>query len=153
MHCVNSSIFYSKFLTAPWLSQQNKIRLLEWKGRLDLCMYASRRSPQTLMDEIKDYQPKMPSTSGADPWEGIFKRLADFKDDGHAVKLGRAIAHGQEVCKKYEGKDGFRVTRDMWLNLGHMVIDSVEDSGKTWVRSAGFDEAWEDYQNRPKSAM
>jgi len=32
---------------------------------------------------------------------------------------------------------------DMWDQLGHMAIDSVEAGGPNWVRSAGFKEAWE----------
>jgi hypothetical protein len=38
----------------------------------------------------------------------------------------------------------------MWLKIGNMVIDSVEDDGTNWVRSAGFDEAWKDYKDRPR---
>ena len=61
MHCVNSSIFFSAFLAAPWLSTANKARLLEWKGRNDLAMYASRHCPDLLLDEITDYKPKQPT--------------------------------------------------------------------------------------------
>ena len=43
MHCVNCSIFFPTFSKASWITAENKARLLEWKGRLDLCMYPSRR--------------------------------------------------------------------------------------------------------------
>jgi len=162
MHCVNCSIFFPTFNAQPWLSQANKIRLLEWKGYLDLVMYASRRSPAPLLDEIANYAPKKPSTKnspseaaagGQTSWPGIFQRLFEYGDDGHAVKLGRAVAHGQAFCEKYEkdGEEWCVVKGDMWEKIGHMVIDSVEDKGATWVRSAGFKEAWEEYGDRDVS--
>ncbi|KAI9747916.1 MAG: hypothetical protein M1835_001941 [Candelina submexicana] len=150
MHCVNSSIFFSVFLKQDWISQKNKTRLLEWKGRTDLVMYASRRSPKPLLDEIINYKPKEPSNEGGDPWGSIFCRVGKHEDDGHASKLVRALAHGEEVCRPYEDREAFRIKNQMWLQLGHMAIDSVEDTGDTWVRSAGFDQAWEKYEDRPR---
>lgn len=74
-------------------------------------------------------------------------RVCEFTDDGHSAKLIRALAHGQRICAPYEGKEGFRVKHDDWLRMGHMAIDSVENSERlgtrTWVRSAGFERAWE----------
>jgi hypothetical protein len=115
MHCANSSIFFSTFINLPWLSTHNKVRLLEWKGRLDLAMYASRRSPGILMDEITNYKPKNPSG-----WDSVFERVTNHIDDGHSAKLVRAIAHGEQACKKYEGSEAFPIKGDMWLQLGHM---------------------------------
>lgn len=138
MHCVNSSIFYSSFLKQNWLSDANKVRLLEWKVWNDLAMYASRKSPELHLDEIKNYKPKQPSG-----WDKVIERVRALEDDGHASKLVRALAHGQQVCAPYEAKPEFRLKQDDWLQLGHMTIDSVEGDGPNWVRSAGFDEAWE----------
>lgn len=103
-----------------WLSQESKVRLLEWKGRLDLAMYASRASPQLLIDEITKYQPKKPFGWGGDPWGNIFDRVGQKEDDGHASKLIRALANGQEVCAPYEEREEFRIKSNMWLQLGHM---------------------------------
>jgi len=153
MHCVNSSIFFSAFLKQPWISTANKIRLLEWKARNDLAMYASRRSPDILLDEIESYKPKHPSSESADPWAGVFERIGRFEDDGHAAKLIRALAHGQSVCAPYEDREEFRVKNRHWLQLGHMVVDSVEAGEPTWVRSAGFDEAWEEIEDRPRAQL
>ena len=119
MHCLNCSIFYPAIMKQSWLSTENKIRLLEWKGRNDLTMYVSRRSPKLLRDEIIDYMPKQPS-SGSDPWSGIFERVKHYEDDGHAPKLVRAIAHGEQVCRPYEKSDPFGIKGDMWLKLGNM---------------------------------
>lgn len=109
---------------------------------MDLAMYASRRCPPILLDEIRSYKPKQPSN-----WDGVVDRVCDFFDDGHAAKLIRALAHGQRICQPYEDREEFRVKAEDWLQMGHMAIDSVENTRRfdvsTWVRSAGFEEAWE----------
>lgn len=103
-------------------------------------MYASRASPALLLDELTSYQP----ADRDDSWERVIARVNALSDDGHASKLVRALAHGEQVSKKFEGKDGFVVKGDMWRRLGNMAVDSVGTGGPTWVRSAGFEEAWKD---------
>lgn len=148
MHCVNCSIFFSTFMNEPWLKQEDKIRLLEWKGRLDLALYVSRGCPELRMDEIKNYRPK----NSSDGWSEIIRRVDILSDDGHASKLVRALANSEQVCKQYESQpdDAFAIKGDMFLKLGHMAIDSVEASGPNWVRSTGFDQAWKDIPARSK---
>ncbi|KAF2496682.1 hypothetical protein BU16DRAFT_458022 [Lophium mytilinum] len=148
MHCVNSSIFYSVFLKQAWLSNANKVRILEWKGRMDLAMYASRRSPDLLIDEVTSYKPKIAIKNASDSWANVFERVRNYSDDGHSAKLVRAVAHGQTISEPYEATDSFRVKQDMWLNLGNMVIDSVEAGEPRWVRSAGFPQAWDNVPDR-----
>jgi len=138
MHCVNSSIFYTSLLKQNWLSEANKVRMLEWKVWNDLAMYASRKSPEIHLDEIRNYKPKQPSD-----WDKVIERVRALEEDGHAAKLIRALAHGQQACAPYEDKPEFRLKKDDWLQLAHMTIDSVQTGGPTWVRSAGFEEAWE----------
>jgi hypothetical protein len=101
-------------------------------------MYASRKSPEIHLDEIRNYKPKQPSG-----WDKVIERVRGLEEDGHAAKLIRALAHGQEACALYEDKPEFRLKKDDWLQLAHMAIDSVQAEGPNWVRSAGFDEAWE----------
>jgi hypothetical protein len=145
MHCVNSSIFFPAFLKQEWLSRENKVRLLEWKVRTDLAMYASRRSPEILTKEITGYRPRKEGN-----WDSVIQRVRDMDgDDGHAAKLVRAIANGKNASAKYEHGDGFPIKGDMWDKLGHMAIDSVEDTGNHWARSVGFDEAWANFVDRP----
>lgn len=160
MHCVNCSIFFSAILEQPWLSKEQQCRLLEWKARNDLVMYASRRAPKVLEDEWKKYQPKK-----AGSWETLFDRVAALPEDGHACKMLRALRHGQELCRSFEGRAEIRLEGDDWLILGHMrscpilvtflclansctVLDSVENTGKTWVSCAGFPQAWDNFENR-----
>ena len=145
MHSVNCSIFFSAFLRLPSLSDASKVRLLEWKVRNDLAMYASRGSPELLLEEVKGYEGKGGKLQS---WDEVIKRVNRFADDGHASKLLRTLAHGEDICKDFEGKDGFEVKGDMWVRLGNMVMDSVEAGGPTWVRSCGFDEAWEGVPKR-----
>ena len=77
MHCVNCYAFYDAFLKeATWISDENKARLLEWKGRLDLCMYASRRSPELRMDVIEEYQPKHPGLAKDISVENVLRTLS-----------------------------------------------------------------------------
>ena len=119
IHCLNSTIFYHAFLDQPWISDENKARLLEWKGRLDLCMYASRRSPEPIMSEIINYKPKRPT----EKWEDIFKRVRRLDEDGHCSKLVRALADGERLCEACDSGDDdlrFRIKGGMWLQLGHM---------------------------------
>lgn len=78
MHCVNASIFWATFNQLTWLSLENKVRLLEWKGRLDLVMYASRRSPKLLVEEISGYVPKDLEVGGGE-WKGIFERTFELE--------------------------------------------------------------------------
>lgn len=161
MHCVNASVFFPVFNSLSWLSDENKVKLLNFKVWLDLTMYASRRSPELLLEEISQYVPaKLPAeTSMSDgygsmletEWPGIFQRLSNLKeDDGHSVKLGRAVRNGEIVSEEYESEEWCMIKGYMWEKIGNMVIDSVEDRGVKWVRSAGFDEAWENYEDRPR---
>lgn len=137
IHCMNCTVFFPAFLKQEWLSTANKVRLLEWKIRLDLAMYASRKSPDIRLEDIRDYKPKKPSG-----WDGVEDRACRFDDDGHTSKLVRAIANGADVSKPYDKKDSFRLKQDDWLQLAHMAMDSVEMPDDHWIRSAGFDEAW-----------
>lgn len=118
MHAVNSSIFFTSFLKQAWISTPNKIKLLEWKGRLDLALYASRRSPKLLLDEITNYPPE--HRSQLQSWDTIINRAKVFKDDGHASKFVRALAHGQQACASYENSARFRIKGDMWRQLAQM---------------------------------
>jgi len=128
MHCVNSSIFFPTFNKQSWLSTANKVRLLQWKGYLDLAMYASRRSPPLLLEEISTYVPAK-LEKGEGEWPGIFERLWEFKDDGHAIKLGRAVRNGELTAGKHGDVEWERIKGFMWEKIGNMVIDSVEDEG------------------------
>lgn len=154
MHCTNSSLFFPTFNAQAWLSTTNKVRLLQNKVFIDLAMYASRRSPPLLLEEISLYTPKLLEAGDAE-WPGLFQRLFELKDDGHAVKLARAVAVGEQFSKKYEEQEKawIKIKGFMWEKIGNMVVDSVEDTGAKWARSVGFKEAWEEYEDRPRKSQ
>ncbi|KAK5071736.1 hypothetical protein LTS08_008211 [Lithohypha guttulata] len=149
MHCINCSIFYSAFIDPKhdsWLKDEDRVRLLQFKGWSDISMYISRGSPELLLDEVTNYMPKQPE----DGWAELFERVDILPDDGHASKLVRAMANGQRICAEYEGNEGkdWPFKGDTWLKAAHMAIDSVEGTTTKWVRNAGFDQAWKDIPDR-----
>ncbi|RHZ54690.1 questin oxidase family protein [Aspergillus thermomutatus] len=148
MHCVTSSIFFSKIITLPYLDTRTKLRLLEWKGRVDLAFYVSRGAPELLLDEVTTYETP-------NDWETIFHvSSVNPRDDGHLSKLVRALANGEKACRPFEARAeelGLLITGDMWLKIANMAIGSTKaDQVETmWVRSTGFEEAWKDFHDRP----
>ncbi|KAK5789410.1 hypothetical protein VI817_008534 [Penicillium citrinum] len=147
IHCVNSSIFFSKIVQLPFLDTQSKLRLLEWKGRMDLVMYVSRGSPELRLNEVTQY----PVTND---WSGVFSHCIKHPgDDGHLVKLVRALAHGEKVCEVVDKDSQMPIVGDMWLKIGNMAVDSTADGiddGAMWIRSTGFDEAWANLSGRSR---
>ncbi|KAE8553234.1 hypothetical protein EYB25_004616 [Talaromyces marneffei] len=141
IHAVNCSIFFSAILDRPWISTRAKVRLLEWIGRMDLLLYASRHCPPLNLNEITSY----PITKSWD--EVIHAGNAHQGDDGHVVKLLRAIAHGEEITKPLEkqgkGKD-LKIHGDAWLKAANMAIDSTATSSHRWIFGSGFEKPWED---------
>ena len=114
-------------------------------------MYTSRRSPRLLLEEIATYTPSK-LDKGDTEWPGLFQRLFEYGDDGHAVKLARAVRNGELISKPYEGKVEWDLVKGfMWEKVGNMVVDSVEDTGNTWARSVGFEEAWTEFEDKPRA--
>lgn len=139
-HHVNGAPLWLTINAQPWIGIETKVRLLEWKIRMDLLEYAGRACPPLSTDGIESYKPKDKSEKTASE---IVSRLHNFEEDGHAIKLGRATAICQQISKKYEDKDWLLVKGDdTWLKLYHLIVDSVEAPGENWVRTAGLDEAW-----------
>ncbi|OAP56136.1 hypothetical protein AYL99_09315 [Fonsecaea erecta] len=119
MHAVNSSIFLSVFLAQEWIAPPAKAKLVEWKGRLDLALYASRRAPRLLLDEIANYPA---NDNGREAslllcWDDMFAAASRFMDDGHTAKFIRALANGERACAPYEN------------NGSKHAGSSVEDGG------------------------
>ncbi|CZR69439.1 related to HypA-like protein [Phialocephala subalpina] len=131
-----------------WLSAANKARLLEWKGRMDLAIYASRGCPKVLVDELTTYVPRSGGGAG-DGWNEVIARAANYVDS-HAIKLIRAMGNAEVVCRPYDDDSTFVIKGADWLKLANMAMDSVEEGGgvEDWIRNAGFDEAWEGFPER-----
>lgn len=120
----------------------------------------SRGVPKLQLEEITSYHPRRPDAAQL---EDIFKRGIRKDDDGHCAKLLRALAHASEVSKPFENDHDFRIKGQMWLQMENMgtymlrlglvnvdadtpgAIDSLDlpNTGDSWVRSCGFESAWE----------
>ena len=144
MHAVTSSIFVTVLLQQNWISQKDKARIVEWKGRTDILWYAASGCAQLLPGEIDNY--KAGASAGMD-WNDIYRAVTAEHDDGHVAKFVRAVRSAQEVSAPYEQTGGasFPVKGDdAWLNLARMTYDStlrLSDEAK-WVWAAGFPAAW-----------
>ncbi|CAN8095312.1 unnamed protein product [Discula destructiva] len=150
IHHINAAPIFLTINAQPWIPIETKVRLLECKIRYDIIQYAGRAVPALPLDQLKAYQPKMAQNASI---SDIMSRLHDFAphDDGHAVKLSRAAFIAQEIAKKYEDRDWMVIKGDeMWMRIHHLIADSVEAPGPTWVRTAGLEEAWSDVPEKSK---
>ncbi|KAL1841354.1 hypothetical protein VTJ49DRAFT_7134 [Mycothermus thermophilus] len=141
--------FFVTINAQPWIPPETKARLLEWKIRMDLLQYAARGAPELSVEKLKSYQPQKPDAGGSGALTEIITRLHTTPDDGHSIKLGRALGVCRAICQPYEEeqppKPWLAIKGDeMWKKVCHLVVDSVEAPGPRWVRSTGFDEAWEE---------
>ncbi|KAM3435868.1 hypothetical protein NHJ13734_005368 [Beauveria thailandica] len=145
--------------TQDWIPVAAKARLLEWKLRTGVLTFLSRGSPRLDVDALRRYVPNDIRTGRAravvaSP-EELLPRLHAVADDGHVIKVARAFLLAQRASRPYldraQRPAWIRLADDeTWLKAHYALLDSVEgadvDAGKEprWVRSAGFDGAWED---------
>ncbi|KAJ9612977.1 hypothetical protein H2200_002918 [Cladophialophora chaetospira] len=150
IHQVNAAIFFSAFNKQSWMTTEDKARMLEWKGRLDLITYASRIAPELHENELVEYKPRMDHMT----WDDLVGRANKIEDDGHISKLVRALAHGSLVCAPYEQQEAlshrFPLKGEGWLKMANMAIDTTDSCPylDRWVRGAGAALPWEKFVNR-----
>ena len=150
LHLINSSIFFTAFNNQSWLSLENKSRLLEWKGRVDLITYAAHLAPELHSDAITSYKPREANMT----WPLLIQRVNKIQDDGHISKLVRALAHGSRVCSAYEGREAlshrFPLSGGGWLQLGNMAVDTTDSCAylDRWVVGTGAPDRWEKFRDR-----
>nr|POE70860.1 questin oxidase [Quercus suber] len=144
MHDVTSSLFITLLIRQPWITVENKVRLVEWKGRMDLVWYAASSAPALDAKFVASYQA---SRSKGMDWRSLFKAVNDLHDDGHVSKFMRALKSGEEVSKPFQDGSAasiLPVQGDMWFKLAQMAYDStfgLPDISK-WIMGAGFDPLW-----------
>ncbi|KAH7056951.1 hypothetical protein B0J12DRAFT_568609 [Macrophomina phaseolina] len=130
IHSVTGSIFQPLFgPNCSWLSPAQRTRLLEWKARMDVAVYAARRAPAMNKAEITDYKPKIPGQS----WAELCKRGADFPDEGHVCKTIRALAYSAKACGEFEKPVNGEVSEEMWKKATHLAIDCFEAGDPLWM--------------------
>lgn len=174
MHMTTLSVFYPTFLKQDWISNENKARLLEWKGWSDAVMYAGCGCPTLYPERITKYAPKQPQ----DGWTEIIHRANAYGDDGHTSKLVRSLLNAGKESEPFTGREGFPLTKEDMFKIAHMTMDSVErmlepgyykmtervrqmyavGCGQDdevvrvivrWVRWCGVEGAWDDVPNIP----
>lgn len=141
MHHVNVAPIFLTLNKQDWILTEHKVRLLEWKIRMDIVQYVARGCPTLSVDKIADYVPKDQEPK---PATDLLPRMHSFVDDGHAIKLWRAVFVGKAASAPYEDRDWLRIRGGLWDQVGRIIVDAVEAPGPTWVRNAGFAEAWKD---------
>ncbi|KAI0192433.1 hypothetical protein F4808DRAFT_443144 [Astrocystis sublimbata] len=151
MHNVTSAVALVVLLRrAPWLAVAEKVRLLEWKGRLDLVMYAAIACPELREENLLGYEATL--SQGWD-WEGLYRAVCGVRDDGHIAKFVRALRVGEEVERGLEGEgDGdwnarLPVKGDLWFRVAQLCFDTTSRSDgieaeEKWVMGAGFEPMW-----------
>ncbi|KIW05304.1 uncharacterized protein PV09_03829 [Verruconis gallopava] len=148
LHTLTASIALTVFSKLDWISQEDKVRLVEWKGRLDLVWYAASGAVELRLDDITNYTPDR--SAGYD-WETLFKAVLKTHDDGHLIKAVRALKNGEEYSKTVNTDDEevFPVRNNSWFKIAQMVYDSTVDRDimEKWIWGVGFDEGWEHVPN------
>jgi oxidoreductase AflY len=119
LHTATLSAFYPVFLAQDFLSSSDKARLLEAGARTSAVMYAGCGSPALYADRILDYKPRRPDEG----WSELIQRAIVYRDEGHAVKLVRALYSTEQLG---EPPAGFPIARKDLLLIAHMGMDSIE---------------------------
>lgn len=145
MHDVTCSIFLSVLVKQSWIKLEDRIRLVEWKARLDLAWYAANGAAELRLEDIARYEP---TASKGMHWRALYKAVNEVHDDGHIAKFVRALKNGETVSAPFEqgdGADAFPIKGDLWLRIAQMGYDTTKDghdNSDKWVWGAGFDLAW-----------
>ena len=145
IHGCNACLWHSVLLAEPSMSRSQKAHLIEITGHMLLFLWAGVGCPRGNIDWLLSHPPKEPNCG----WEGIFERACKHEDDGHMIKLIRALKNGEDVSRPYEGREEFRMKGEWFLEAAHAAMDSSSAQPMRYVqhfdiiRLAGFEEAWE----------
>ncbi|KAG6007654.1 hypothetical protein E4U21_005735 [Claviceps maximensis] len=148
MHMVTSSLFFSVIIEQDWIAMQDRVRMVEWKARLDLAWYVVGGCAELHADAITEYEDGITDGMG---WPELFAAVNKEHDDGHVAKLIRALKNGQEACRPFEEAEGeeasrtaFPVHGDMWLKVARMTLGTTQGwpTDLKFVNFTGFDMGW-----------
>lgn len=144
IHSLTSSPVFLTINKFDWLAPAQKVRLLEWKMRLDIMEYIAQSCPPLDPSSLSHYTPKDPTRVGST--RELLPKFYSPPDDGHTIKVVRSLILAEQVSKKWEGRDWMRIKDSgTWLNAHYVMLDSMNTEADTgrWVRGAGFPEAWD----------
>ena len=144
MHNVTSSIFFTVLIRQDWIKLEDRVRLVEWKSRLDLAWYAVSGCAPLDGDAISGYSNVESDGMG---WAELFDAVIKEHDDGHAAKFIRALKNGEDVAREFEQgvwEAYFPMKGDMWLRLARMCQDTTKNmpTDLKWVPFTGFEQPW-----------
>jgi hypothetical protein len=144
MHNVTSSIFFTVLIRQDWIKLEDRVRLVEWKARLDLAWYAVSGCAALDGNAISGYSNPESDSMG---WAELFSVVNKEHDDGHAAKFIRALKNGEEVAARFEQGEWeayFPMKGDMWLKLARMCQDTTKNlpTDLKWVPFTGFEQPW-----------
>jgi hypothetical protein len=144
MHNVTSSYFFTVLIRQDWIKLEDRVRLVEWKARLDLAWYAVSGSAALDGNAVSQYASPQSDDLG---WAELFRAVNQEHDDGHAAKFLRALKNGEEACKEFEQGEWeayFPMKGDMWLKLARMCQDTTTNlpTDLKWVPFTGFPQPW-----------
>lgn len=178
LHSVTLSIHYPAILALDWLSDHDKARLLEAKGRMDALTYAGCGSPRLHPERIRNYVPKYPGHG----WSELFQRAVVYRDEGHVPKLIRGL-YGLEQLDETTIVPELPIRKPDFVKIAHMVLDSTErlvnsnssmlpdkvahamasqvglggemvvNNRKRWVFYCGIDQAWQFFPDLEAAAI
>ncbi|KAH1569450.1 hypothetical protein KXX25_008446 [Aspergillus fumigatus] len=142
LHAVTASLGLIVLLQQPWVTPEQKARLIEWKARVDLVWYAASGAVELRRKDIVDYRPRHGLT-----WDSLYQAVRRVHDDGHLAKFIRALKAGEQISRPFEqGKraEAFPIKGSMWLRIAQMAYDSsagrpIEEK---WIWGAGFEPNW-----------
>lgn len=120
LHSVTLMVFYPAILALEWLSDAEKARLLEMKGRVDMILYAGCGSPALHPERVTAYVPTHPDHG----WPELCHRANISRDEGHLAKLIRAL-YSLEALDDKEIPD-LPVKKADFIKIAHMALDSTE---------------------------
>ena len=143
LHAVTASIALTVLSEQDWIAREDKARLVEWKGRIDLMWYAASGAVELRREDITNY---IPDRSAGYNWQTLFQAVLKTHDDGHLIKVVRALKNGEEYSNKVntDDKKVFPIQGDSWLKIAQMAYDSTVDRDimEKWIWGVGFDEGW-----------
>lgn len=115
--------------------------------RLDIIQYIGRGVPPLSTDILRTYTPPQAQQQASEPRDLLPRFHAIGDDDGHIIKVVRALLIAQEETRRHGGGDSrpwVRIREEDWLRVHYLLLRGVEGQSTKWVRTAGFDEAWAD---------
>lgn len=121
LHSVTLAAHYPAILALDWLTDAEKARLLEAKGRMDALTYAGCGSPALYPERIREYVPKEPQQG----WPELIQRAAGYRDEGHVAKMVRGL-YGLSQMDETLLVPELPIEKADVVKIAHMVLDSTE---------------------------